>query len=251
LGGIKMDLAKHHKPFSHVSKSEVGILVIHGITSTTSSMKFLAEKFADADFNVELPGLTGHGTKWQDMNSLKYTNWVDDLEKTLTKLQQRCSKIFLCGLSLGGGLALFLATKYPELNGIILINHAVKFTHPKFWFVPILRKIVKSVPAVASDIKDPNSKEIAYDRTPTNGVYEMLRMLKEVRKMLPKIEVPTLIFKSTEDHVVPKISATFTMKKIGSTDKKLIWLKNSYHVAPMDNDKKLMAEMSINFVNKH
>lgn len=246
-----MDLAKHNQPFSHTSKSEVGVLVIHGITSTTSSMRYLAEQFADAGYNVELPGLTGHGTNWQDMNLLKYTDWIEDLEVALKKLQKRCSIIFLCGLSLGGGLALFIAGKHLELAGIILINHAVKFTNPKFWFVPILRHFVKSVPAVASDIKDPNSKEIAYDRTPTNGVYEMLKMLKEVKKMLFEIKHPVIVFKSKEDHVVPKVSATFTMKNIGSKDKKMIWLKNSYHVAPLDYDKELIAKKSIEFIRNH
>jgi len=246
-----MNLAKYHQPFSHTSKSEVGVLVIHGITSTTSSMKFLAEQFADAGYNVELPGLTGHGTKWQNMNSVKYSDWIADLEKSLKKLQKRCSKIFICGLSLGGGLALYLAGKHPEIAGTILINHASKFTNPKFWFVPIFRHFIKSVPAVASDIKDPNSKEIAYDRTPTNGVYEMLKMLKIVRKMQSNILQPILIFKSKDDHVVPRISATFTMKKLGSKDKELIWLENSYHVAPLDYDKELIAKKSIEFINAH
>lgn len=246
-----MDLAKYHKQFSHDAKSEIGILVIHGITSTTSSMQFLADKFAQAGFNVELPGLIGHGTKWQDMNKIKYQDWIEDLETALKKLQQRCSRIFLCGLSLGGGLALYLAAHHPELTGLVLINHASKFTDPKFWFVPIMKFFVKSVPAVASDIKDPNSKEIAYDRTPTNGVNEMLKMLKIVRKKLPEIKHPAIIFKSREDHVVPLVSATYTLDNLGSVDKELIWLDNSYHVAPLDYDKELLAEKSIEFINEH
>ena len=245
-----MDLTKYHQPFSHVTESKVGVLVIHGITSTTSSMKYLAKQFADAGYNVELPGLAGHGTKWQDLNSVKYTDWVDDLGKALAKLKERCSKIFLCGLSLGGGLALYLSGKHPDIAGTILINHASKFTDPTLWFVPILRKFVKSVPAVASDIKDPNSKEIAYDRTSTNGVNEMLKMLKEVKKMQPDISQPFLIFKSREDHIVPKISATYTMKKLGSKDKELIWLENSYHVAPLDYDKELIAKKSREFIDR-
>ncbi len=250
LGEITMDLAKYHQPFSHVTKNEVGVLVIHGITSTTSSMKYLAEQFADADYNVELPGLAGHGTKWQDMKSIKYSDWIDDLETALSKLKERCTKIFLCGLSLGGGLALYLAGKHPEIAGSILINHVSKFTNPMLWFTPLIKLFVKSVPAVASDIKDPNSKEIAYDRTSTNGVNEMMKMLKEVKIMQPYILQPVLIFKSKEDHIVPKISATFTMEKIGSKDKELIWLENSYHVAPLDYDKELIVKKSLDFISK-
>lgn len=250
LGGITMELAKFHKPFTHATKSEIGVLVIHGITSTTSSMKYLAEQFADADYNVELPGLAGHGTKWQDMNSIKYSDWVYDLEIALSKLKERSTKIFLCGLSLGGGLALYLAGKHPEISGSILINHTSKFRNPMLWFAPIIKIFIKSVPAVASDIKDLNSKEIAYERTSTNGVNEMMKMLKEVKKMQPNILQPVLIFKSKEDHIVPEISATFTMEKIGSKDKELIWLENSYHVAPLDYDKELIVEKSLDFISK-
>ena len=245
-----MDLTKHNNPFSHNTKNDVGVLVIHGLTSTTSSMEYLAKQFADAKYNVELPSLSGHGTKWQDMNSIKYTDWVNDLEISLKKLQDRCSKIFLCGLSLGGELALFLSGKHSEIAGIILINHTSKFTNPQFWFVPFLTKFIRSVPAIASDIKDPNSKEFAYDRTPTNGINEMLKLMKEVDKMQSNILQPCLIFKSKEDHAVPIISATYTMKKLGSKDKELIWLENSYHVAPLDYDKELIAKKSIKFINK-
>ena len=245
-----MELSKYNKPFSHTSDSEVGILLIHGITSTTSSLMYLAETFAEAGFNVELSSLSGHGTKWQDMINIRFTDWINDLEADLKKLKKRCSKIFLCGLSLGGGLALHLAGKHSELSGIILINHAAKFTSPKFWFVPLLRHFVKSVPAVASDIKDPGSKEIAYDRTPVKGVYEMLKMMKEMRRMLPEIMLPVLIFKSEEDHVIPISSAKYTMQTIGSKDKELIMLKNSFHVAPLDFEKELIVEKSIEFINK-
>ena len=246
-----MNLKKYHQPFSYTTRSEIGVLVIHGLTSTTSSMKFLAEQFADEGYNVELPRLSGHGTKWQDMNSTKYTDWINDVEKGLKKLQERCSKIFLCGLSLGGELALYLTGKHPEISGTILINHTSKFTNPKFWFVPILTKLIRSVPAIASDIKDPNSKEYAYDRTPTNGINEMLKLIKEVDKMQSNILQPCLIFKSKGDHAVPKISATYTMKKLGSKDKELIWLENSYHVAPLDYDKELIAKKSVEFINVH
>ena len=245
-----MDLTKYHQSFSYIAKSDVGVLVIHGLTSTTSSMKFLAEQFADAGYNVELPGLAGHGTKWQDMNSVKFTDWIDDMEKALKKLQERCSEIFLCGLSLGGELALYLTGKHPEITGTILINHTSKFTNPKFWFVPFLTKIIRSVPAIASDIKDPNSNEIAYNRTSTNGINEMLKLIKKVNKLQSNILQPCLIFKSKEDHAVPKISATYTMKKLGSKDKELIWLENSYHVAPLDYDKELIANKSKEFINR-
>ena len=243
-----MDLKKFNQPFSNIGSKDIGVLLIHGFTSTTSGMMYLAQKFTEAGFHVELPSLPGHGTTWQNLNKTSYKDWITELQKSLQILQTRTSNIYICGLSLGGALALRLAQLHSEISGTILINNACKFTHPKFWFVPIIRFIIPSTPAIASDIKDPEEKEIAYDRTPTNGVYQMLRLMKIVRKNLSQTKQPVLIFKSKEDHVIPRISALFTFDKIGSSQKELIWLENSYHVATMDYDKELIAEKSIKFI---
>ena len=243
-----MDLKKFNQPFSNIGSKDIGILLIHGFTSTTSSMMYLAQQFTEAGFHVELPSLPGHGTTWQNLNKTSYKDWIAELQKSLQTLQSRASKIYVCGLSLGGALALRMAQLNSEISGIILINNACKFTHPKFWFVPIIRFLIPSTPAIASDIKNPKEKEIAYDRTPTNGVYQMLRLLKIIRKNLPQTKQPVLIFKSKEDHVIPRISALFTFDKIGSSQKELIWLENSYHVATMDFDKELIAKKSVEFI---
>jgi len=245
-----MDLKKYNEPYSHKGDSNIGVLIIHGFTSTTSSMRYLADKFSEAGLHVELPCLPGHGTKWQDINDITYSDWLLHLGSALEVLRLRADKIFICGLSLGGGLTLRMAQIHSDLSGIILINHACKFTHPKFWFVPLMRHFIKSTPAIASDIKDPDFKEIGYNRTPTEGVYQMLLLLKKVRNALPEITLPVLMFKSKEDHVIPKKSSTYTMEKINSAHKTLIWLENSYHVAPLDYDKDLIIEKSLEFIVK-
>jgi len=78
----------------------------------------------------------------------------------------------------------------------------------------------------------------------------MLLMLKKVRKELAEITQPVLMFKSKNDHVIPSRSTTYTMERISSHNKKLIWLKNSYHVAPLDYDKDLIIEKSLEFIKE-
>lgn len=246
-----MDLEKHNKPFSCKGKCDIGVLVIHGFTSTTSSMQYIADKFSEAGLYVELPSLPGHGSQWQDLIKISYHDWLKHLEVSLEKLKSRVKCIYVFGLSLGGGLALRLTELHPEIKGVILVNHICKFTHPKFWFVPFIRFFLKSTPAIASDIKDPNYREVGYHRTPTQGVYQMLKLLKKVRKDLPQITQPVLMFKSREDHVVPVRSSTYTLENISSKNKELIWLENSYHVATLDYDKDLIINKSLEFIKEN
>ncbi len=245
-----MDLTKHSQPFSNIGTSNIGVLVIHGFTSTTSSMQYIADKFSEAELHVELPSLPGHGTKWQDLNHTVYQDWLDHLELALSQLRSRVDKVYLCGLSLGGALALRLTQLHSDISGIILINHTCIFTHPKFWFVPLIKRIVKYTPAIGSDIKDPNSKEICYKLTSTEGVHQMMLLHKEVRKDLSKITQPVLMFKSRQDHLVPKRSTTYTHEMISSPQKEIVWLENSFHVATLDYDKDIIAKQSIDFIRK-
>ena len=166
IKGVIMNLADYAKPFSYETNSKIGVLVIHGFTSTTSSVLYLGEQLRDAGFNVELPSLSGHGTTWQDLNRVKYQDWINDVEEALNKLKKRASKIFVAGLSMGGPLALYLAQNHPELLGIILINHALFLKRDwRLPLLPIMRFIIPyDKDPVGGDIKDPKSKEMVYDK---------------------------------------------------------------------------------------
>ena len=63
--------------------------------------------------------------------------------------------------------------------------------------------------------------------------------------------VPALIIASREDHVVREpANAEYIMANLGSKDKKMLWLENSYHVATLDNDAELIFEQAAEFIDK-
>jgi carboxylesterase len=210
----------------------------------------MAKRFAEAGFHVECPVLQGHGTRWEDIIGVKAEDWLQDLQGAMERLKARCSTVFVAGLSLGGALVLRLAQQDPSIRGVILVNHALVFSHPLVPFAFLLKYLSRSQPAIASDVKDPSVTEPAYARTPTAGVAEVHRLGKLVIADLPSFDRPLLVFKSREDHVLPIRNATLTMEKVASTDKELVWLENSYHVATMDFDKDIIAERSLDFVRR-
>jgi carboxylesterase len=242
--------AEAAKPISVRTNSPVGVLVVHGITSTPGSLSHISGAFAAAGFNVEAPLLPGHGTHWNNMQGITWQEWLTALQAPLRDLQARCSHVFVFGLSLGGGLALLLARETPKLAGLVLVNHlaSVKKT-PLVMLAPIAHHIMKSVPNIANDIKAPGITEPAYPMLNSFAGHQAILVAKEVQLALPHIHTPTLIFKSREDHVIPISSAHITLKKLGSTQKEIVWLTNSYHVATMDFDKAIIAEKSLAFVH--
>ncbi len=208
----------------------------------------LARAFAEAGHDVECPRLSGHGTRWQDIVGVRAEDWLEDLRVPLERLKARCDRVFLAGLSMGGTLTLRLAQQDPSIRGLMLFNHALVFGCPLVPRATPLHGPVHSPRAIPSDIKDPQVREPAYDRTPTAGVAQLHRLARAARRDLPSLAVPLLIFKSREDHVLPVRNATLTHREAGSRDKEVVWLENSYHVATMDFDKELIARRCLAFV---
>lgn len=243
-------LKEFNKPYSHKSDHCNGILLIHGFTSTTSSMLWLADYFAAQDLNVEVPTMRGHGTVWKDLRNISWLDWFDDVERGYLELKKRARRIYVLGFSMGGALALHLAEKFPELSGVILVNHALYFKHFKFAIVPFLKYIVPSVRGIGSYIFEQQQTEIAYPRIPVSAVHELTKLLGEAKKKIFLVKQPVLIFRSAYDKTIPKYCADLTLKNIGSENKKLVELKRSGHVAVMDFDKELIGQRSIRFIHE-
>src|SRR5207245_4725127 len=106
--------------------------VVHGFTGSPQSLRGLAEAFAAAGFAVELPLLPGHGTTVQDMATTGWEDWSSAAEAAYQQLAQRCVRVVVAGLSMGGALAVWLAIRHPEVAGIAVVNPAIDPPAPSF-----------------------------------------------------------------------------------------------------------------------
>jgi len=95
-------------------RGRVGILLSHGFTGSPASMKPWAEHLAAQGYAVSVPRLPGHGTTWQDMNKTTWADWYGEVERAFEALANQVDTVVVCGLSMGGGLALRLAADHPD-----------------------------------------------------------------------------------------------------------------------------------------
>ncbi|CAN5710442.1 alpha/beta fold hydrolase [soil metagenome] len=236
------------EPF-RMEGNEVGVLVCHGFTGTTQSVRPLGEGLARAGFTVAGPRLTGHGTSVKDMAKSTASEWIASIEEELDWLQERTDKIFFVGLSMGGMFALYFAAMRPELiRGIVPINACVFLKDPELSRLVFDKNAPATVPGVGSDIKASGVEELAYPEVPIPAVKEFMALMRVTDDLLPTIETPALILQSLEDHVVPPENGPYIQSQLGSRYRQLARLENSYHVATLDNDANYIAEQTIRFI---
>jgi len=234
------------EPFYHEG-GRTGILVSHGFTGTTQSMRPLFEAYAAAGYTVCAPRLKGHGTHYLDLEQCTYPDWIASVEEAYEWLKLRCDTIFVTGLSMGGTLTLYMAEHHPEIRGIIPINPGIR--SPELEEAYHLEG-VRFLPAIGSDIKKPGVVELAYEQVPHKALREALDLMGVVRDQLAKVKCPTLLFVSPEDHVIPAYSSQIVYDSISSEIKEIRELPNSYHVATLDNDQQAIIDGTLEFMKK-
>lgn len=235
------------EPF-HTQTGTVGVLFIHGFTGSPASLRDWAERTAAAGYRVSLPRLPGHGTRWQDLAVTSWQDWYACVDRELSGLRASCDRVFVASLSMGGALALRLAERRPEdVAALILVNPALTAYSPLLPFTGILKHVLKSVPGIVNDAKA-DIDESGYARTPTAGAHTMFKLWSDVRPYLDLVRCPLLIFRSATDHVVPPSSVDIITRQVSSLEVTEHVLRNSYHVATMDNDAGLIADTTLTFL---
>jgi carboxylesterase len=232
---------------------KTGCLVSHGFTGTTQSMRFLGQYLArEGGLTVIGPRLMGHGTTPEEMAQSTAEEWVRDLEAAMEMLRERCDKIFVAGLSMGGTLTLYMAAMHADVfQGAVPINGAVFLNSPDLAGLAFAANAPAVIPGVGSDIKQPGVTELAYPVVPVPAIRQLYALMGVTRELLPRVTCPTLVFQSRDDHVANPDNAPYIFEHVGAADKRLVWLDNSYHVATLDNDKELIAAETLQFIREH
>ncbi|WP_035764935.1 alpha/beta fold hydrolase [Arthrobacter sp. H20] len=227
--------------------SRIGVVMSHGFTGSPVSLLAWARYLADQGYAVRLPLLAGHGTTWQELARTPWQSWYASYEAGYRELEGSTDVIVAAGLSMGGALALRLASLHP-VAGVVVVNPGLTIADPRARYAGFLKYVMRSVPAIANNIKKEGLDEGAYSRTPVAAVGQLYRLFWETVERLPSVTAPALVFRSTVDPVVPETSIEVLQQRIGSAELEIVRLENSYHVATMDHDAQLIFERSAHFI---
>jgi carboxylesterase len=238
------------EPFS-ADGGSAGVLVVHGFTGSPQSMRGLAEAFAGAGFTVELPLLPGHGTAVEDMIPCRWEDWSGAAEMAYQELSNRCDRVVVAGLSMGGTLTCWLAAHHPEIAGIVAVNPAVEPPAESYMdiFQGSLDSGLETIPAIGNDVADPGSTELAYDATPVAAAQSLFKAIIDLEPKLSEIRCPVLLMTSPQDHVVPPSSSDLLASRVTGPVER-VSLERSYHVATIDYDKADIEARAVEFARK-
>jgi len=232
--------------------SDIGFLFFHGFTSTPQSVREVAlAVHAASGATVSCPLLAGHGKDPAALAQTGQSDWVGSAEAALETLSARCARVIVGGLSLGATLSLNLAARMPDkIHGVVSINGSTGLYRPEVVAPLYEPQGAAFVSGIGSDIAEPGTTEICYDRIPRETLKERFLLTNATGALLPLIRQPILILQSRRDNVVDPQNAPRIATSVASSDIQLGWLERSYHVATLDYDRGLIAERITEFLRR-
>jgi carboxylesterase len=233
----------------------VGVVLQHGFTGSPWEVRYLGERLATAGFSVTGPLLPGHGTSVDDLDATPWQAWVEHVERAVDAMAKRCDRVAIVGQSLGGLLALHVASRRPELVCVASLAAPL-------WLDGISGRVArwaaagkipfKAIPKFGgSDVLDARarSENPCYPAIPMKALGQLVAFMEVVDASLARVTQPTLVIHARQDHTAPVACAS----RIADATKaeRLRILPRSFHLIAVDVERDIVAAEVTQFVTKH
>ncbi len=114
--------------YSKIEGSGKPFVILHGFLGMSDNWKTLGTQFAESGFEVHMLDLRNHGRSIQS-DEFNYQLMVNDVVEYCQ--EKKLTSIYLLGHSMGGKVAMFTATQFPDLvDKLIVADIGVKYYKP-------------------------------------------------------------------------------------------------------------------------
>ena len=237
--------------------SKPACLLIHGFTGTPKEMREMGEYLHEQGHTVLGVRLAGHATKPEDMIRSRYEDWMASVEDGYHLLREMNNNIFLAGLSMGGALSLLMSTRL-DVKGVIAMSTPYKLREdPRLKYVNLI-SVFKTYTPKSSEApgaswfdKEAWKDHISYPENPVRSVGELDQLLDEMRKALPKVDVPVLLIHSKDDpYVLPENVEWVYDDLKNASDKTKLYITESGHVVTRDAARRQVFDAAVEFIQR-
>lgn len=231
--------------------SHLGVMVVHGFGGTPHSVMPITTAVHAAGYATVAPKLPGHGTSVDDLAMRTWDDWLAALSGAADELGHRSDGIAIIGQSMGGTLALQLATMRADVRGVATINAPALPTDPDV--VEHLEYMIGRgkllQPAGDPDIRDPHAHDSGYAEQPRAALLQMSIGTGAVHDLLGVVTVPVMVVTSDHDGVIDPANSDAIVAGVAGPVTRLR-LANSAHVAALDLDRELLCHELLSWLGQ-
>lgn len=218
------------------------VLLLHGFTGHSADVRMLGRYLEKKGYTTHAPIYRGHGLEPEALLESSPDEWWEDVLAAYNHLKQiGYDEIAVAGLSVGGALALKLASQ-TELKAVIPMCTPVYFdnqeqlTHAYLNFAKQFKSFEKKTEETIKEEVDllyKNSSEL-FNHI---GVF-----IEEVNGIVETIDTPTFVVQARHDEIINPESANFIYENVVAEHKELKWYEHSTHLITFGEERDMLHE---------
>ena len=243
-----------------INGNKRGCLLLHGAGGGTAwdLKEFATILHEKTEMTIWVPALKGFGTTPEDLYEVTFDDWMYNGTEGIDRLLEVCDQIYIVGHSMGGLLALLLASERVDIDAIVTwaapYNVQIRLLSilPVISKIPLIRRVIpeKYPTPVPSWLREQGW--VGYEWIPTSLGLVSIEGIKRLRKCLGDVKCPVLLIQGSHDQSISKDSARKIYNKLSSEDKEIHIIEGADH--PIMNELEYKDELfscTISFLENH
>lgn len=228
---------------------ENAVLLLHGFTGNTSDVRQLGRYFQRkgmTSYSINYEGHAEHPMKITDSSPYIWFKQVIDAYDFLR--DEGYTNIFTAGVSIGGVMALQLATQ-REVIGVGTICSPMFMKDSTTLYEQFIIYAKKYLSMFEQKSTEEIEREIeGFEKTSTFD--DISTFINMVRGNLNDVNVPLFVAQAENDKVINPESANIIFETSGTDEKIIKWYDNGGHVLTIDESKEELFEDIYSFMEQ-
>lgn len=243
------------------------VVLLPGLCGSSLEMGAIPRVLEQANISFVIPKIPGYSAHTALTD---YLNWIDYVDTLCCELQSENELVSLVGISMGATLALSVASRNQKIQSLCALSPVLFFDG---WSVPWYHSLLSLIYKlgirnwhyketepfgvknkelrrhIRKAVQANSISELGAAHLPAKHLYQSLQLIKNAKKYLNEVKADTLIIHAIDDETASPKNPDFILSKLASETRRVIWLGNSYHMITVDNEREIVVNEVINFIN--
>ena len=242
------------------------VIFLPGLSGTALELGSIPKMIERLGHTVCIPRIHGF---YAQTDIQPYEEWLSQLNVVVDLLLETHDSVALVGLSMGATLALAYEAQHKKCEAVVALSPVLAYDGWNVaWYQPLLRLVFmlgiknwyykESEPyglrnleirnRVAKQVKEQETTEVGSASLSAKHLYQGLRLINFAKDIVDEFNSDLLIIISVDDDVVAPASVEWLYKTVKSNVRELVWLGNSYHIITLDNEREVVVNESVEFL---
>lgn len=249
------------------------VLLLHGLCGTYVELgAIIPAALKRNGYTVSSLDIPGYSASLINPSvSPNWEEWCDTVDAELMRLKETHETVSVCGLSMGATLALAAAIRRSDILAVVALSPILRYDG---WAIPWGGSLIK-IPLmlglknwsykekepfglrniemrrrVAMTIKEKGVAEIGAAEIPARQLYAAHRLMAYVRNSLSSVQSDILLIHAIDDETAAPRNAEQILREVSSEVRKVIWLGDCYHIITFDNEREIVTNETVRFIQK-